>query len=198
MHDDLTYRQQRNINLISEALLTGRTELVEQADREAAMLNEQFGGRSAEDPKLVFNTPIGSGPVRTSDAGDAGGAGDVDDAPDSDAGEKGLLRTIDDTLDDLLGIEGGRKKGGSIIDNNILMRRLRAARRRHMKAWKEANPGSTKQERDEERRKFTQNFIIRDVVVGLAIYTGATRPGSVPGGGGGRPKTGGGGGGSAP
>ena len=45
MRDDLTYRQQRNLNLISEALLTGRTELAEQALKESAMLNEQFGFR---------------------------------------------------------------------------------------------------------------------------------------------------------
>ena len=141
MRDDLTYRQQRNLNLISESLLTGRTELAEQ------VLNEQvFGGRSAADPKLTIDTPIGSGPI------DVSGAGDVDDIPDADAGEASLLRNIDDQLDDLLGIEGGRKEGGSIIDNNILLRRLRAARRRHMAEWKAANPDATKQEKRDENR----------------------------------------------
>ena len=101
--------------------------------------------------------------------------------------------TLED--DDLLGIEGGRKEGGSIIDNNILRRRLRAARRRHMKAWKAANPGSTKQEREDERRKFTRDFVIKDVIGGVALYYGLRSPG---GGGGGPSKPGGGGGGSAP
>ena len=203
MHDDLTYRQQRNLNLISEALLSGRTELVEQAGREAAMLNEQFSiGRSAEDPKLTIDTPMGPATIDPSDVPDSmrdtdAAGGDVDDVPDSDAGEADLLRNIDDTLDDLLGIEGGRKEGGSISDNNILLRRLRAARRKHMKEWKAANPDATKQEKRDERRKFTQNFIIRDVVVGLAIYTGATLP-SVGGGSKGGSGSQGGGGNSGP
>ena len=66
MRDDLTYRQQRNINLISEALLTGRTELAEQA------LNEQFpgmGGRSG--PKLVIATPMGPATIDPLDVPDS-------------------------------------------------------------------------------------------------------------------------------
>ena len=55
MHDDLTYRQQRNLNLISEALLTGRTELAEQAGREAAMLSEEKGKGLFFDPLGVFD-----------------------------------------------------------------------------------------------------------------------------------------------
>ena len=195
MHDDLTYRQQRNLNLISESLLTGRSEPAFQAGREAAMLGEQAFGGSAT-PKLTIDTPIGSGPIDVPTAG-AAAAGDVDDVPDSDAGEADLLRNIDDTLDDLLGIEGGRKEGGSIIDNNILLRRLRAARRKHMEEWKKANPDATKQEKRDERRKFTQNFIIRDVIVGIAIYTGVTRP-SVGGGSKGGPSDPSGGGGNPP
>ena len=77
MRDDLTYRQQRNLNLISEALLTGRTDLLEQVDREASMLDEQVFGGSAR-PKLTIDTPIGSGPI------DVSGAGDVDDNGDTD------------------------------------------------------------------------------------------------------------------
>ena len=73
MRDDLTYRQQRNINLISEALLTGRTELAEQA------LNEQFGFGGREKPKLTMTMPDGSvaeiDPDGVGDIAGAGGAG---------------------------------------------------------------------------------------------------------------------------
>ena len=57
MHDDLTYRQQRNLNLIAESLLTGRSEPAFQAGREAAMLNEQFGFAGRRGPKLTMTMP---------------------------------------------------------------------------------------------------------------------------------------------
>ena len=63
MRDDLTYRQQRNINLISEALLTGRTELAEQALEESAMLNEQMGMGGSSTPKLTMDTPMGQAEI---------------------------------------------------------------------------------------------------------------------------------------
>ena len=73
MRDDLTYRQQRNLNLISESLLTGRTELAEQA------LNEQFGFGGREKPKLTMTMPDGSvaeiDPDGVGDIAGAGGAG---------------------------------------------------------------------------------------------------------------------------
>jgi hypothetical protein len=91
MRDDLTYRQQRTLNLISESLLTGKTELAEQA------LNEQFpglGGRRG--PKLTMTMPDGSvADMNPSDVNDIAGAGGAGGAGGDDAGG-GFLDILND------------------------------------------------------------------------------------------------------
>ena len=54
MREDLTYRQQRNLNLISESLLTGKSEPAFQAGREAAMLGEQTGFDGSGNDDLTY------------------------------------------------------------------------------------------------------------------------------------------------
>ena len=92
MHDDLTYRQQRNLNLISESVLTGRSEPAFQAGREAAMLNEGKNKRLFFDPLGIF------------DRGTK--LGDVIRAPRRATTK--LVRAIDDAGLDLLDKKGER------------------------------------------------------------------------------------------
>ena len=87
MRNDLTYRQQRNLNLISEALLTGRIELAEQALEESAMLNEQFGFGGRRGPKLVIDTPMGPATIDPLDVPDSMKDTDAGDEP-TDAGDE--------------------------------------------------------------------------------------------------------------
>ena len=104
MRDDLTYRQQRNINLISEALLTGRTELAEQA------LNEQFpgmGGRSG--PKLTMDTTIGQAEIKVGKSGRRG--------------KKNVLKDIKNLFNTIAAIPGDVV---DVIDDNITAELLRA------------------------------------------------------------------------
>ena len=93
MRDDLTYRQQRNLNLISEALLTGRSDPAFQAGREAAMLNEQFGFGGRRTPKLTIDTPVGSGPIDV-DVADAASGQKKANKVDLLGGLEDLLKTI--------------------------------------------------------------------------------------------------------
>ena len=93
MHDDLTYRQQRNLNLISESVLTGRSEPAFQAGREAAMLNEGKNKRLFFDPLGVF------------DRGTK--LGDLIRAPRRATTK--VIRAVDDALGDNLDNETERK-----------------------------------------------------------------------------------------
>ena len=90
MRDDLTYRQQRTLNLISESLLTGKTELVEQALNEQVMgFGSRRGGRRG--PKLTMTMPDGSvADMNPSDVNDIAGAGG------DDAGGGGFLDILND------------------------------------------------------------------------------------------------------
>ena len=115
MRDDLTYRQQRKLSLIAEALLTGRTDLLEQVDREALMLNEQMGMGGRRTPKLTIDTPVGSGPIDVDVAGAASGQ--------KKANKVDLLGGLEDLLKTIAAIPGDVV---DFVDDNVTAEILKA------------------------------------------------------------------------
>ena len=120
MHDDLTYRQQRNLNLISESLLTGRSEPAFQAGREAAMLNEQFGMGGRRGPKLTMTMPDDSvADMNPLDAVDIVGSG----SQRRPVKKKDLLGGIKDLFNKIAAIPGDVV---DFVDDNVTAEILKA------------------------------------------------------------------------